>query len=88
MDIPEADRHRILVIWWNFFWRFVLFSVIAGAMLGALGGMVVALFGRVDLGSTVGAVLGWLASIPVSYWAIQKALTKAYPGFSVTLQKT
>jgi len=88
MDIPEMTWLRVLLVWWSFFWRFILFSLIAGAALGIVGGLIVGVLGRPDLGRNVGSILGWMASIPVSVWAIRKALTRAYPGFTVSFQKT
>lgn len=85
MEKPEITWERTLLIWWNFFWRFIIFSLFAGVILGYLGGTIVAFFGRVDLSAAVGGTLGWLASIPISIWAIRKTLTKTYRGFSVRL---
>ncbi|MBI3570676.1 MAG: hypothetical protein HY082_06180 [Gammaproteobacteria bacterium] len=88
MDKPEITWERTLLIWWSFFWRFIVLSLFAGVVLGYLGGVVVTLFGRADLSATVGAALGWLASIPISIWTIRKILTKTYPRFSVRLMDT
>ena len=85
MEKLEITWERTLLIWWSFFWRFIVLSLLVGAILGYLGGTIVAFFGRVDLSAAVGGTLGWLASIPISIWAIRKALTKTYPGFSVRL---
>lgn len=74
---------RTLLIWWSFFWRFIVLSLFLGAILGYLGGIIAASFGRADLSAAVGGVLGWLASIPISIWAIRRTLTKTYPGFSI-----
>lgn len=88
METPDMTWERVLLVWWSFFWRFTLFSLIAGAALGLIGGLIVGMLGRPDLGRSVGTALGWLVSIPVSIWAIRKSLAKSYPGFAVTFQKT
>lgn len=83
MEKPAITWERTLLIWWSFFWRFIVVSLFLGAILGYVGGIVVASVGRADLSAAVGGVLGWLASIPISVWAIRRALTKTYPGFSI-----
>ncbi len=66
-------------------WRLALFSGIAGAVLGFIGGIGVGVMGKSELAAPVGAVLGWLGTFPVSIWVLKKILSKQYKTFSVAL---
>lgn len=68
-------------------WRAVLVTIIVGAILGFVGGFIVGAAGQPELGGAVGALLGWLASIPVSIWALKAALSKKHGGYSVAMVK-
>jgi hypothetical protein len=70
-------------IWWALIWRRVVFSTILGVILGASGGFIVGAAGRPDLGAPVGAVLGWLGSIPVSVLVLGIVPRKRYRQFSI-----
>lgn len=81
----EITLGRTIPIWWAMFWRALVVSMLAGFVLGFIGGIVVVLIGQPELGGPVGAVLGWLVSIPVSIWAMKAALNKKYKGQSLVL---
>ena len=68
-------------------WRAVLVSMLVGAFLGFIGGFIVVAAGWPELVGAVGALLGWLGSIPVSIWALKAALSKKHGGYSVALVK-
>ena len=74
---------RIVRIWWALLWRATVYSAIVGGVLGAIGGFIVGVAGRPELGASVGAVLGWLGSIPVSLLVLGIALRKRYGQFSI-----
>ena len=67
---------RLLAIWWSMTWRFLIVSVILGFVLGAIGGGIVGAAGHPELGAAVGAILGWIGSIPASMWSLGAALKK------------
>ena len=66
----------ILSIWWSFIWRTALVGALTGSFLGLTGGFIVGATGHPELGATVGALFGYLGSIPVSVWALRAALIK------------
>ncbi len=66
----------VLPVWWSFIWRCGAFSMLVGAFLGFCAGFILALNGHPELGRPMGALLGWLGSIPVSIWALKAALEK------------
>ena len=87
MNELEITLERTLSVWWSFVWRAILVSFVAGAFLGFIGGAIVGAAGRPELGGAVGAVIGWLASIPASIWALKSALNKRHGGFRIALFK-
>ena len=85
MEQGILDFNKLLSIWWSFVWRTVLASSIAGALLGFLGGMIVGFAGYPGAGGTVGALLGWLVTFPISIWALNAALRKKHKGYVIQL---
>lgn len=85
MEKVQVTWANAIYVWWSFVWRCVLFGGIAGALLGGIGGAVAALIGRGELAGTVGGILGYLISIPVSVWALKTVLSMQYKNFSVAL---
>ena len=67
---------QTLPIWWSFIWRVTLGGMIAGGIMGAIGGLVMGLMGHADKAASAGMLLGWLVSIPVSIWSLRAALIK------------
>ncbi len=76
----EVTWGRAARVWLAFVWRATVISVIVGGVLGGIGGVVVALMHRGNAG-TVGTILGWLGSIPVS-------LYEQFREFSIRLVRT
>ena len=87
MESTEITLEKALSIWWSFIWRTVLASMRVGLVLGFIGGFIVGAAGSPQLGGAVGAILGWLGSIPVSIWALKAALSKKHGGYSITLSQ-
>lgn len=85
MTSSDLTLERVLTIWWAFAWRAGLSSLLAGAAAGFIGGVIVGAAGAGNLGAAVGGVLGWLASIPCSVWALREALRKSYASFDLAL---
>ncbi len=85
MNQFSIDYEKTLSIWWSWLWRAFIFSVIFGGLLGGIGGFVVGFAGHPEAASSVGGLMGWLASIPVSIWALKAALSKKHKGYSVRL---
>ena len=78
MNEAELNLERMLSIWWSFAWRAALLSMVVGAILGGIGGFIFAAYGNPQMSGSVGALLGWLGSIPVSIWALKAALSKKH----------
>lgn len=87
MEEIEITLEKILPVWWAFVWRAMLVTMLVGFVLGGIGGFIAGASGNPRLAGTVGALLGWLASIPVSIWALKAALSKNYGSFSIALIK-
>ena len=87
MQDTPISLEKVLSIWWSMVWRIFLVSMLVGFVLGFIGGFVVGAAGRPELGGAVGALLGWLGSIPVSIWALKAALEKSHGGYKLALVK-
>jgi hypothetical protein len=81
----DVTWERVRSIWWAFLWRAAIYSALLGFVLGFVGGVVVAVLGRRDLGPPVGAVLGSIGSLPISFVVMSIVLKKRYGSFSVRL---
>ena len=81
----EITLETVLGIWWSFIWRWTVVAMVVGGLLGGIGGFIVAAWGSPEISGAIGALLGWLASIPVSIWALRAALRKKRDGYVVVL---
>ena len=81
----EVTWNRTLKVWWSYLWRCVLWSLLAGVVLGAIIGVCTGLLGKPELASPLGEVAGRLASIPVSIFALRIILRKRFKEFSIKL---
>ena len=72
----QLSLKDIIPTWWSFFWRAVVYSMLLGFVLGFIGGAIAGMVGASEKGVIVGAVLGYLASIPGSMFALKHALSK------------
>jgi hypothetical protein len=78
---------RAMKVWWALVWRAALAGLVVGAILGALGGIGVALTGRGDPG-TVGGALGTIGSLPASIYVVRQILRKRFRDFTIRLVPT
>lgn len=85
MERLNVSWANTMPVWWSFYWRATVFGLLAGGLLGAVGGFVVAMIGRPDLAGTAGAVAGYAVGIPISMWCMKEVLGKTYKDFSVCL---
>ncbi len=85
MNKLEVTWGDALLIWWSYIWRCVVFSMILGFILGAIGGFIVGILGRSDLSASVGGILGYLGSLPISIYMLRKILNKRFKNFSIAL---
>jgi len=67
-------------------WRTVVFGGIAGALLGAVTGLVMGIMGAShEAVSAVTLRAGMLVSIPVGIWVVRRVLTKTFADFRIAL---
>jgi drug/metabolite transporter superfamily protein YnfA len=66
-------------VWWSFLWRSILFGLLGGIALGAVGGMLAGLLGHPEQGRLYGVFGGYLAGFLVSIVALKLALEKHLP---------
>lgn len=85
MAETDVSLERSLYIWWAFVWRSVLAACIVGGVLGLIAGLILGATGAPNLAAPIGAVLGWLSSIPTSIFAFKHALCKRYSGFHIVV---
>lgn len=88
MEKIDVTWSNVIPVWWSFFWRATVFGAVGGAILGAIAGVGVAIYGRPELASAAGGIAGYVAAIPISMWCIKFILSKSYNGYSVCLVKT
>ena len=82
-DLPWG---RVLAIWWAMIWRAFIVSAIVGAVAGGIaGGLYVIMGGSPSHSNTIGALAGYVVSIPISMWALRAGLRKQYRGFRIAL---
>jgi len=87
MENSEVSWSQSIPVWWSFFWRASLFGAIAGAVLGGVGGVIVALIGKPELAATIGGIAGYVAAIPVSMYCMKHILNKSFKGYSLRFIK-
>ncbi|TWX65834.1 hypothetical protein [Colwellia sp. C1TZA3] len=87
MDKLEISWSQSMPVWWSFFWRATVFGAVAGAILGGIGGVIVALIGKPELAATIGGVAGYIAAIPVSIYCMKHILNKSFKGYSLRFVK-
>ena len=88
MEEIDVTWSNSIPVWWSFFWRATLFGAIGGGVLGFIAGIIVGVFGKPELGATVGAIAGYVVAVPVSMWCIKHILSKSFSGYSVRLVRT
>lgn len=85
MNPIKFNLESTLSVWWAMIWRTVLASAVGGAFAGAVVGFIATSVGRPEQATLLGAIVGWIVSIPASIWALKAALTQSYSGSSVYL---
>jgi len=69
-------------------WRAAVVSMLVGAILSFIEGLVVVQLGRPDLGGMIGGLLGWLGSFSVSIWALKVTLSKRHGEHTIVMIKS
>jgi hypothetical protein len=82
----EVTWGRATKVWWAILWRAVLFSAIAGFVVGAaVGGALGAAGVNTQTIGAVGSWLGVLVSIPVGIWSVRWVLRASWSDFRIVL---
>ncbi|MEL6416034.1 MAG: hypothetical protein AAFQ15_13935 [Pseudomonadota bacterium] len=81
------NTKSILLVWWTFFWRATLAGLIAGAIVGFIAGVFLALAGQEPrIGWWVAQFVGFVIGIPVSMWAFLSAINHDYKRLEVIIR--
>jgi len=83
-QIDVTWRHTVLV-WWSYMWRCFVVTLALSILLGAFAGLLLGMLGRPDLSRTVGGLLGYIVSLPVSIIIMKQVLNKRFKEFSIAL---
>jgi len=91
MEKVEVTWGTTLKVWWSFFWRCTVLSLILAAILLFFGGFMPGFMGvKKELIEKLGGIalhIFIIATILISIWAFKKILGKKYKEFSVALIK-
>lgn len=86
METLEVTWTRALKVWWSLAWRTLLFSFLAGLVLGLLIGGIGGLAGAGDaVIRGWSSVLGFVAGIGVAIWVVRNVLQKTFRDFRIVL---
>lgn len=85
MEVVEATWTRVIKLWWSFFWRVSLVSLVLGFLVGALLGVVLFAIGREDLVELAGGLVGYLVGIPVAIVVFKALLEMRWSDFQLKL---
>ncbi len=66
-------------VWWGFFWRVTVYSIVLAIILGIVLGVVGVTMGRAEEVAVWATWLGWPLSIFVSLSALKESLEKQLP---------
>ncbi|MBI3440347.1 MAG: hypothetical protein HY052_00820 [Proteobacteria bacterium] len=73
-EIPWGLAFRV---WWHVFWRYVVFGMLGGIILGILVGFVGALLKLdIHLVTSLSVFLGAFVIIAIQIWVVRRVLTK------------
>lgn len=83
----EITWPRVVRIWWAFFWRSMLLSIIAGGLIGATFALVSPAFGVSvrSINPNVLRLVGFLPMIPIGVCVMRYVLNRRWPGFRIAL---
>lgn len=91
----EITPKLALEIWWAYFWRAILFCLLAGGIAGGIVGFIIGvIYSKTpDVAMTYvhayGKFIGYLVSVPVSAMAFKFVLLKKkFKGFRIALIKS
>lgn len=87
MEKVEITWDKVILVWWSYTWRVLLYTAILIAILAVIGALIFFSIGMPEFGRKYGAIAAQLAIIPVSILVLKKILSKKFNGYSVALVK-
>lgn len=83
MRIIEVTWSMAFRVWWSFFWRAMLFSILGSFGIGFVLGIFGAVLGIKPVTGALSIILGMVFGFVVTFWAMKKVLYKRFSEFSV-----
>lgn len=84
MRIIEVTWSMAFRVWWSFFWRAMLFGMLAAFGVGAIIGVLGAITGADRMAvATLSGFLSLIIGFVFTFWAMKKVLYKRFSEFSV-----
>lgn len=83
MRIIEVTWSMAFRVWWSFFWRAMLFSVLGSFGIGFVLAIIGTALGIKPVTSGLALILGLVFGFVVTFWAMKKVLYKRFSEFSV-----
>jgi hypothetical protein len=77
----ELNQQAVSALWWSIYWRWTVVGTLAGLAAGATVGLFAP---SAKAGMWLGFVAGIIVGIPVSRFAVRRALTKHLPSLVVS----
>ncbi len=87
MEPVEVTWRRVLRVWWSYFWRATLLGALASILFATGAAYVLVWLGYPGYTGQVGAMVGYLVTIPVSILCIKLLLGRSFSGFRLLLVK-
>lgn len=86
MNTAEVTLGRVVKIWWFIIWRTVLFSAIAGIVLGFLLGLLLLFVGMAEATKQgIAEIIGALITVPIGIWVVSQLFEKKFSDFRIVL---
>ncbi|MBX7200020.1 MAG: hypothetical protein K1X51_11695 [Rhodospirillaceae bacterium] len=83
--MDKLTAGEFVAIWWALVWRATLLSALFGFVLGFIGGFIAALLGYGDRSADIGAVMGYIGSVPAAGVALWFTLRKKFKAFRLEI---
>ncbi len=86
--LVEVTWQRTLKVWWSIFWRSIVYGMMAGLIIGFLGGFILKTLGlSFQENKPIFDLLGMVAGVLIQIGIIKYVLSKKYQNFRVALVK-
>lgn len=86
--MDKITYKETLSIWWAFFWKSLVFGILIGGLVGVILGFVVVML-SLDISYLMpyAGLLGYIISLPLSFYVLKKTLGKKYKTFSLEIKR-